>query len=143
MPEKPKIIEIHIPSIIGYEKVAMESAAAAAKIIGFHKTRVEDLKTAISEACSNSIEHGNRFKKDTMVLVTLQVNEKSLEVNIKDEGKGFPKKVKAPEIDKQINGTEDTRGWGIFLIKSLVDEVEIKKIPTGGNVTRMVIHVNR
>lgn len=142
MPEKPKTIEIHIPSIIGYEKVAMESAAAAARIMGFHRTRVEDLKTAISEACSNSIEHGNRFKKDTMVLVTLQISEKSLEVNVKDEGKGLRKKIEVPEIEKQINGSEDVRGWGIFLIKSLVDEVEIRKIPTGGNVTRMVIHVN-
>ena len=65
MPEKQKIIEVHIPSILGYEKVAMESAAAAAKIMGFHQSRIEDLKTAISEACSNAMEHGNRFKKDT------------------------------------------------------------------------------
>ena len=100
MPEKQKIIEVHIPSILGYEKVAMESAAAAAKIMGFHQSRIEDLKTAISEACSNAMEHGNRFKKDT-------------------------------------------GGWGMFLIKNLVDEVEMKKIPKGGNITRMVIHVNR
>jgi len=143
MPEKQKIIEVHIPSIIGYEKVAMESAAAAAKIMGFHKSRIEDLKTAISEACSNAMEHGNRFKKDTTVLVTLKVDKKRLEVNVKDEGRGLNRKIEVPEIEKQINGIEDTRGWGMFLIKNLVDEVEMKKIPKGGNVTRMVIHVNR
>lgn len=143
MPEKQKVIEVHIPSIMGYEKVAMESAAAAAKIMGFHASRIDDLKTAISEACSNAMEHGNRFKKDTTVLVTLKMDKKSLEVNIKDEGRGLNRKIEIPEIEKQINGIEDTRGWGMFLIKNLVDEVEMKQIPTGGNITRMVIHVNR
>ena len=143
MPEKQKIIEVHIPSIMGYEKVAMESAAAAAKIMGFHQSRIEDLKTAISEACSNAMEHGNRFKKDTTVWVTLKMDKKNLEVNVKDEGKGLNKKIEIPEIEKQINGIQDSRGWGMFLIKSLVDEVEMKKIPEGGNVTRMVIRVDR
>ena len=143
MSEKQKIIEVHIPSVMGYEKVAMESAAAAAKIMGFHTSRIEDLKTAISEACSNAMEHGNQFKKDTTVLVTLKMDKESLEVNVKDEGRGLNKKVKVPKIEKQINGIDDPRGWGMFLIKNLVDEVEMKKIPRGGNVTRMVIHVNR
>ena len=143
MPEKQKIIEVHIPSILGYEKVAMESAAAAAKIMGFHQSRIDDLKTAISEACCNAMEHGNQFKKDTTVLVTLKVDKKRLEVNVKDEGKGLSKKIKVPEIEKQINGMEDSRGWGMFLNKNLVDEVEMEKIPKGGNITRMVIHVNR
>ncbi len=143
MPGKQKIIEVHIPSIMGYEKVAMESASAAAKIMGFHQSRIEDLKTAISEACSNAMEHGNRFKKNTTVLVTLKLDKKSLEVNVKDEGKGLSKKIKTPKIERQLNGIDDSRGWGMFLIKSLVDEVEMKKVPKGGNVTRMVIHVNR
>lgn len=143
MSAKQNIIELHIPSIIGYEKVAMESVGAAANIMGFHPSRVEDLKTAISEACINAMEHGNRLNKDTKVLVTLKIDKKRLEVNVKDEGKGFRETIKEPEIDKQINGCEDYRGWGIFLIKNLVDEVEFKKIPKGGNVTRMVIHVNR
>jgi serine/threonine-protein kinase RsbW len=143
MSEKQNTIELHIPSIIGYEKVAMESVAAAANMMGFHPSKVEDLRTAISEACINAMEHGNRLKKDTKVLVTLKIDRKRLEVNVKDEGKGFLKNLKDPEIERQINGCEDFRGWGIFLIKNLVDEVEFKKIPKGGNVTRMVIHVNR
>lgn len=138
-----RLIEVHIPSVLGYEKVAMESAAAVAKIMGFHKNRIEDLKTAISEACTNAMEHGNRLKKDTKVLVTLKMSKKSLEVKVKDEGKGMKKIIKDPKIEDQIKGGEDLRGWGMFLIKNLVDEVEFKKISKGGNVTRMVIHVNR
>ncbi len=143
MPKKSEAIEVHIPSVLGYEKIAMESAAALARIMGFHPGRIEDLKTAVAEACTNAIEHGNRLKKDTTVLVTLKVRKKSLEVNVKDEGKRLPKMNKVPSIDNQINGKQDPGGWGMFLIKSLVDEVEFKSIPNEGNVTRMVIHVNR
>ncbi|MFQ5639200.1 MAG: ATP-binding protein [bacterium] len=143
MPKKEKPIEVHIPSVLGYEKVAMESAAAVARIMGFHESRIEDLKTAVSEACTNAIEHGNRLKKDTSVLVTLRTTKKGLEVNVKDQGVGLPPKNKIPKIDNQINGCENAGGWGMFLIKNLVDEVEFKNIPKEGNVTRMVIHVNR
>lgn len=143
MSKKQKAIEVHIPSVLGYEKVAMESAAAVAKIMGFHQSRIEDLKTAVSEACTNAMEHGNRLKKDTTVLVTLKTTKKGLEVNVKDEGAGLQQKSKIPKIDDQINGAEDAGGWGMFLIKNLVDEVEFKNLPNEGSVTRMVIHVNR
>ncbi|MFQ5706118.1 MAG: ATP-binding protein [bacterium] len=134
---------MHIPSIIGYEKVAIESAAAVANMMGFHPTRVEDLKTAVGEACTNAMAHGNRLKKNTKVLVSLQIKNECLEVNVRDEGQGLQKKIKVPKIEKQILGGQDISGWGIFLIKNLVDEVEFKKVPRGGNVTRMVIHLDR
>jgi serine/threonine-protein kinase RsbW len=51
-------IELHIPSVIGFEKVAMECAASVAKKMGFTEDRIEDLKTAVAEACLNAIEHG-------------------------------------------------------------------------------------
>ncbi len=143
MSAKQKAIELAIPSVLGYEKVAMDAAAAVAKIMGFHKNKIEDLKTAVSEACINAIEHGNRSQQDTTVLVTLKINKKSLEVNIKDEGKGIGRKIKIPKIEKQIAGDEDPRGWGMFLIKNLVDEVEFKNLPNEGTITRMVIHVSR
>ncbi|NIR50103.1 ATP-binding protein [candidate division KSB1 bacterium] len=143
MPKKQKAIEVHIPSVLGYEKVAMESAAAVARLMGFHQSRVDDLRTAVSEACTNAMEHGNRLKKDTKVLVTLKASKKSLEVKVSDQGKSLKCESKVPKIDEQVNGCEDVRGWGMFLIKNLVDEVEFKNIPKQGNVTRMVIHVNR
>ncbi len=143
MGQKTEAIEVHIPSVLGYEKVAMESAAALARIMGFHKARIEDLKTAVAEACTNAIEHGNRLQKHTMVLVTLKAGKKSLEVNVKDAGRRLPKSNRTPCIEEQVGGKQDPGGWGIFLIKQLMDEVEFKNIPDQGNVTRMVIHVNR
>ena len=53
-------IEVSLPNRFGYERVAMECASSFAGMIGFSPDRVEDLKTAVSEACLNAIEHGNR-----------------------------------------------------------------------------------
>ncbi len=144
MKNKENVIEIHIPSVLGYEKVAMDSAAAIAEIMHFHKNRVEDLRTAVSEACLNAMEHGNRLNTSMAVLVTLKMGKSSLEVNVKDDGKGMADNIPQPSIDTQIASCDDDpRGWGVFLIKSLVDEYEFKKIPQGGNITKMVIHLNR
>lgn len=136
-------IELHLPSIMGYEKIAMESAAAVAELMGFDAARVEDLKTAVSEACVNAMEHGNRLQTDTRVLIALHMQKERLEVDVADEGKGFKKKPRKPRIEAKVDGQEDVRGWGVFLIQNLVDEVEFKKIRRGGNVTRLVIHLNR
>ncbi len=45
---KPTTVEVRLPSRLGYEKVAMSTAAAVAKLMGFREDRVEDLKTAVA-----------------------------------------------------------------------------------------------
>src|SRR4030042_4526688 len=117
-----KNIELHIPSVMGYEKVAMECAASMAKKMGFTEDRVEDLKTAVAEACLNAIEHGNKMDTSTKVGITLTVEGSRLQVSVKDQGKGLDKVV-LPHIENKIEGKDKPRGWGIFLIKSLVNEV--------------------
>ena len=121
----------------------MDSAAAAAKIMGFHQNRIEDLRTAVAEACINAIEHGNQLDTDTAVLVTLTMKSESLEVDVKDQGAGVTREVETPDIERKLAEVEDKRGWGMFLIKNLVDEVEFRTVPEGGNVTSMVIHIGK
>lgn len=45
-------IEVSLPNKLGYERIAMECSASFARIVGFVQERVEDLKTAVSEAAS-------------------------------------------------------------------------------------------
>ena len=61
--ENPPTVEVRLPSRMGYEKVAMSTASAVAKLMGFREDRIEDLKTAVAEACINAIEHGNRLNE--------------------------------------------------------------------------------
>ena len=137
-----KNIELHIPSVMGYEKVAMGCAASVAQKMGFTEDRIEDLKTAVGEACLNAIEHGNKMDTSTKVGITLTVGESRLQVSVKDQGRGLDK-VTVPNIENQIEGKDKPRGWGIFLIKSLMNEVTFETSPGGGNVTKMVIYLEK
>ena len=121
---KPTSVEVRLPSRLGYEKVAMSTAAAVAKLMGFREDRVEDLKTAVAEACINAMEHGNRLNEALSVGVVLSAGQDSLEVKVIDDGKGMKNQPRKPDIDKKIHGEEDPRGMGMFLIQALVDEAE-------------------
>jgi serine/threonine-protein kinase RsbW len=140
--EAEKNLELHIPNILGFEKVAMDFAASAAKDMGFPGERIEDLKTAVSEACLNAIEHGNKMDARMKVGIVLKPEELNLQVTVQDEGDGIGQ-VKKPRIEDKIEGKEDPRGWGIFLIENLVDEVKFESMPEGGNLVRMIIHLDK
>jgi serine/threonine-protein kinase RsbW len=121
---KSTSVEVRLPSRLGYEKVAMGTAAAVAKLMGFREDRIEDLKTAVAEACINAIEHGNRLNEGLSVGVVLSAGADSLEVKVIDDGKGMKCLPPKPDMDKKMHGEEDPRGMGMFLIQALVDEAE-------------------
>jgi serine/threonine-protein kinase RsbW len=121
---KSTTVEVRLPSRMGYEKVAMSTAAAVAKLMGFREDRVEDLKTAVGEACINAIEHGNRLNEKLSVGVVLSAGSDALEIKVIDDGKGMKSRPVAPDIDRKMHGEEDPRGMGMFLIQALVDEAE-------------------
>ncbi len=136
--------EMHIPNRFGSEKIVMEKVATLAKEIGFTDSRIEDLKTAVSEACLNAIEHGNKMHKTTKVGISLSLNRTKMKVSVEDKGSGIGEKVNEPNIDDKINGTDkSTRGWGIFLIKRLIDDTKFEPKADGGNVTTMIIHLDK
>ncbi len=136
--EADKSLELHIPNILGQEKVAMDFAASAAKNMGFTGERIEDLKTAVSEACLNAIEHGNKMDASMKVGIILNVEELNLQVTVQDAGDEIGQ-VKKPRIEDKIEGKEGPRGWGIFLIESLMDEVKFESTLEGGNLVRMTV----
>lgn len=124
MSGKSTCVEVRLPSRLGYEKVAMSTAASVAKLMGFRAERIEDLKTAIAEACINAIEHGNKLNEGLQVGVLLNAGEDALEIKVIDDGRGLKTLPPKPDIDKKIHGEEDPRGMGMFLIQALVDEAE-------------------
>ena len=142
MDKNSNSIELRLPSRLGYEKVAMNTAASVARLMGFTDERIEDLKTAVAEACINAMEHGNKLNESLNVGVILSVDADSLEVKVLDTGTGPQDKAHTPDIDKKMHGEEDARGMGMFLIQALVDEAEWVSSPPAGSYARMVIRLH-
>ncbi len=144
--DKPKstTVEVRLPTKMGYEKVAMSTASAVAKLMGFPEDRVEDLKTAVAEACINAIEHGNRLNEKLSVGVVLRADTDKLEVKVMDDGKGITTQPVKPDIDRKMHGEEDARGMGMVLIQALVDEAEWVTGSDGkSSYVRLVIKLNK
>ncbi len=121
---EPIITELRLPTRLGFEKVAMNTAASVAEIMGFSSDRVEDLKTAVAEACINAMEHGNQMNASIPVSVVLSMKADELEVKVMDNGTGMDTPAPTPDIDRKMSGEEEARGMGMFLIQALVDEAE-------------------
>lgn len=138
-----KVIELRLPSKLGYERVAMDTASSLAHRMGFSKDRVDSLKTAISEAVTNAIEHGNQQDAAMKVVVLLTALEDGLIVSVADQGckpLAQTATTSSPKIEEAFE-RDDKGGWGIWLIRELMDEVEFSTAPSGGNQVRMVIHL--
>ena len=141
---KSTTVEVRLPTRMGYEKVAMSTASAVAKLMGFPADRIEDLKTAVAEACINAIEHGNRLNEKLSVGVVFSAGADSLEVKVIDDGKGMTKQPEKPDIDRKMHGEEDPRGLGMFLIQALVDEAEWVAGKDGkSSYVRLVIRLDK
>ena len=134
-----RTVEVSLPSRLGYERIAMDCSASFAKMAGFAPERIEDLKTAVAEACINAIEHGNKGHPDTRVLVTMNFKDDRFSVSVKDGGDGILRLPRDRTVMRTIEKLQPPKGLGTFLIKQLVDEVEFNHMTKDGHAVKMVI----
>ena len=123
----------------------MDTASSLAKRMGFGGDRVDALRTAVGEAVTNAIEHGNEHDSSMKVTVILTLRPDELVVSVADQGRKqlvHDQTLLTPRID-EVMQKADKGGWGIWLIRELMDEVEFTTAPSGGNQIRMVIHLER
>ena len=132
-------VELNLPSKLGYERVAIGGLAAFAKSVGFSSPRIEDLKTSVAEACINAMQHGNKGKPDARVLVTSKFQHDVLWISVFDEGTGLKAKLKDPDIERIIENLDPPVGFGVFLMKRLMDKVEFDRTSNHLHEVRMMM----
>ena len=137
------VVEVRLPSELGFEKIAISTAASMASLMGFSAGRIEDLKTAVAEACINAIEHGNQLDASAHISVVLSSTDDELEVKVVDDGGGISTPPDLPDIDRKMRGEEAPRGLGMFLIQALVDEAEWHAGPPGDSFVRLLIRLSK
>lgn len=140
-----QVIELRLPSRLGYERIAMDTAAALARRMGFTDERIDALRTAIGEAVTNAIEHGNQADAAMKVVVVLTVRPDELVISVSDQGRKAldPEQTQTKPHILDAFQRADKGGWGIWLMRELMDEVEFSLAPGGGNQVRMVVHLER
>jgi anti-sigma regulatory factor (Ser/Thr protein kinase) len=121
------LAELSVPSEPGNERRATEEVAKAVSGLGLPERTLERLKTAVAEATMNAMEHGNRYNPEVPVEIRLLSSDTDLFVRITDQG-GSPVPTpdkEVPDLEAKLEGMQTPRGWGLFLIQNMVDEMHI------------------
>ena len=136
------LAEFSVPSEPGNERLAMESVAEAVSDLDIRGESLERLKTAVAEATMNAMEHGNKYRAEVPVEVMVLVEDQDLMVRITDRGSGPPpaRGGDTPDLEAKLEGMQTPRGWGLFLIKSMVDEMSITG-DDGHHTIELVVHL--
>ena len=121
------LAEFMLASAPGNERLAMERIEELVKELPLSASKVERLKTAVAETTMNAMEHGNKYRSDLEVKIQVLVSEEAIAVRISDFGGGkqIPESVK-PDLEAKLAGLQSPRGWGLFLIENMVDEMSVQ-----------------
>ena len=125
------LAELSIPSEPGNERRAAEQVARAVSGLGLPERTLERLKTAVAEATMNAMEHGNRYDPEVPVKIEVWLLEDRLLVRIIDRGGSPPPSpnTQRPDLEAKLEGMQTPRGWGLFLIKNIVDDMRVSGNP--------------
>ena len=121
--------ELTIPMAPNTELVAARAGEEIARLICFPDRAIEQVRMAVIEACLNAFEHSQ--SADRRVYLNFISDEDKLLIVVRDFGKGFdPLEVRQPDIHEKI-GAINKGGWGLYLIRKLMDEVVFEQVSTG------------
>ena len=125
------LADFTVPSEPGNERPAMEKVADAVKGLPLSEQRLDRLKTAVAEATMNAMEHGNRYDPEVPVRIQVWLLKERLLVRIIDRGSGPLSSLpaKGPDLEAKLEHAQTPRGWGVFLIERMVDEVRVSGNP--------------
>ncbi len=101
-----------------------EFVGSAARSFGFSEEDTSNIILAVDEACTNIIKHAYQYATDKEIELSIFKDNKSFEIRIYDSGKAFdPSSLRPPDLKKYI-GRHERGGFGVYLMKRLMDKVE-------------------
>ncbi len=130
-----------LPSEPGNEREAMQRVAAAIQPLNLPSRQLDRLKTAVAEATMNAIEHGNKNRPELPVDIEVAATEGNLIVQITDRGSVPVPDPIAPDLEAKLAGQQSPRGWGLFLIEKMVDEMRVHG-DAQHHTLELIVHLN-
>jgi len=118
-----------IEGAIGNERAAMQRVAEAVAPLGLEPARLERLKTAVAETVMNAIEYGSQGDPGVPVDVRVDADAQAIRVRVTDRALSGPvPDAEMPDLDAKLDGRQKPRGWGLFLIRHMVDGMDVHAV---------------
>lgn len=129
-------VTLALPMVPEMEIEASKTAMAIAESMRMSPDRIDEVRMAVVEACINALEHSRSSEKE--VFVSFEVlgdrDPEKLRITVQDSGVGFsPAEIEEPTIEEKLK-SQRKRGWGLKIIRGLMDEVEIHSGTEGTTV---------
>ena len=122
-------IKMEVTANPEYVSIIRLTVSGLANKVGFSLDDIEDIKVAVSEACTNAIKHS----LDDKFLVQFTILDNGLAIEVQDKGKGYDvDSLQEPDLENPKEG-----GLGLFIIKTLMDEVNTVSNTDEGTTIKM------
>lgn len=121
------------------ELVAARAVEEIARRHDFQPKAITQIKTALVEACINASEHS--FSPDGKIYQKFTIEDDKIVITISNRGVKIPSE-KVVEMTTQIESDQSRRGWGLKLMRTLMDEVKFEQVDDGTRIS-MVKYLNK
>ena len=133
---KPEAVERMLDSTLDSVDSAEELAVGMAQRAGMDEDDLMKVGMAIRESVVNAVVHGNRYNSNKKVRFTVSNDGQRFMVQVGDEGEGFDfNSIPDPLAPENLMRTS---GRGIFLIRSFMDDFQMRRLETGGTEVTLV-----
>jgi anti-sigma regulatory factor (Ser/Thr protein kinase) len=128
-------VEIEIPARSVYVGVVRLAMAALARSAGMGEEAVDDLKIAVSEACTNAVVSNDDAGGDWPVTVSWSVADDRAVIDVSDRGALYDSRDEGGSLDSPAGRV----AMSAALMESLVEAVELLPRADGGTTARLTI----
>ncbi len=132
----PETVERFLASTLESVDNAEEIVVGVATRAGFDEDDLMKIGMAVRESMVNAVVHGNRYNEHKRVRFSVMHNAERFTVRIADEGEGFDFEHLPDPLSPE--NLMRTSGRGIFLIRSFMDEFQMRHLEPGGTEVTLV-----
>ena len=125
---RPNLLKTSFKSIPENESLARVICASFISVLDPTIEELTDVKTAVSEAVTNSIVHGYSGRDDGFVYMDCYIDDETFTVEIRDSGKGIEDITKAMEPMYTSCPEAERSGMGFTVMETFMDSVSVNSV---------------
>jgi serine/threonine-protein kinase RsbW len=141
MTSEPSVVEVILESDLKNVEVAEEMVRRVAGTAGLGEESEHQIEMAVHESMINAIWHGNKNDASKHVWLRFEIYKDRLEIRVRDQGNGF--NIAEVPDPRSTDNLLKVSGRGIFLIRTFMDEFEVKYLPGSGTEVTMVKRIDQ